>query len=378
MAEYLLLVLVAAGTTFLLATVARELAVRVGAVAAVRDRDVHAIPIPYFGGLAILAGLTAAILVADRLPFLGSPEQPSYLLEDARAALIGGLVICAVGVIDDLFELDAITKLAGQVLAASVVAVQGVQLYWLPIPGEATTNTFVFDEAQAGILTVFVIVATVNAVNFVDGLDGLAVGVICIGAVAFFSYAVLLAVVNRQSAATTAALLSAALIGSCLGFLPHNFYPARMFMGDSGSMLIGLMLACSVISLTGSFAPTAVTEGVGGATASLLPAVLPLMLPVAVLAIPFLDLVLAVVRRRRAGRSASAPDKQHLHHRLLEIGHSHRRAVLVMYLWAGLVAFGVVVVSLATGGLAFAGVGVLLLLTVLATFGIPGRQRGLL
>ena len=378
MAEYLLLVLVAAGTTFLLATVARELAVRVGAVAAVRDRDVHAIPIPYFGGLAILAGLTAAILVADRLPFLGSPEQPSYLLEDARAALIGGLVICAVGVIDDLFELDAITKLAGQVLAAGVVVVQGVQLYWLPIPGEATTNTFVFDEAQAGILTVFVIVATVNAVNFVDGLDGLAVGVICIGAVAFFSYAVLLAVVNRQSAATTAALLSAALIGSCLGFLPHNFYPARMFMGDSGSMLIGLMLACSVISLTGSFAPTAVTEGVGGATASLLPAVLPLMLPVAVLAIPFLDLVLAVVRRRRAGRSASAPDKQHLHHRLLEIGHSHRRAVLVMYLWAGLVAFGVVVVSLATGGLAFAGVGVLLLLTVLATFGIPGRQRGLL
>ena len=378
MAEYLLLVLVAAATTFLLATVARELAVRVGAVAAVRDRDVHAIPIPYFGGLAILAGLTAAIVVAGRLPFLGSPEQPPHLLQDARAALIGGLVICAVGVIDDLFELDAVTKLAGQVLAAGVVVVQGMQLYWLPIPGGATTNTFVFDEAQASILTVFVIVATVNAVNFVDGLDGLAVGVICIGAVAFFSYAVLLAVVNRQSAATTAALLSAALIGSCVGFLPHNFYPARMFMGDSGSMLIGLMLACSVISLTGSFPPAAVTEGVGGATASLLPALLPLVLPVAVLVVPFVDLVLAVVRRQRAGRSPSAPDKQHLHHRLLEIGHSHRRAVLVMYLWAGLVAFGVVVVSLATGGLAFAGVGVLLLLAVLATFGIPGRQRGLL
>ena len=378
MLEYLLIVLVAAVTTFLLATVARELAVRVGAVAVVRDRDVHAIPIPYFGGLAILAGLTAALVVAAHLPFLGNPQQPPHLLGDAWAVLLGGLVICAVGVIDDMFELDAITKLAGQVLAAGVIVVQGMQLYWLPIPGEATTNTFSFDEAQAAILTVFVIVATVNAVNFVDGLDGLAVGVICIGAVAFFSYVVLLAVVNRQTAATTAALLSAALVGACLGFLPHNFYPARMFMGDSGSMLIGLMLACSAISLTGQFPPAAVTEGVGEATASLLPALLPLVLPVAVLLIPFVDLVLAVVRRRRAGRSAFAPDKRHLHHRLLEIGHSHRRAVLVMYLWAGLVAFGVVAVSLATGGLAFIAVGALLLLAVLATFGIPRRQRGLL
>jgi UDP-GlcNAc:undecaprenyl-phosphate GlcNAc-1-phosphate transferase len=376
--EYLLIVLVAAGTTFLLATVARELAVRVGAVAHVRDRDVHAVPIPYFGGLAILGGLTAAFVVASQLPFLGDPQQPARLFHDGRAVLLGGLVICAVGVIDDLFELDAITKLAGQVLAAGVIVVQDMQLYWLPIPGGATTNTFVLDELQAGILTVFVIVVTVNAVNFVDGLDGLAVGVICIGAVAFFSYVVLLAVVNRQTAATTAALLCAALIGACLGFLPHNFYPARMFMGDSGSLLIGLMLACSAISLTGQFPPAAITEGVGGATASLLPALLPFVLPVAVLVIPFVDLILAVVRRRRAGRSPFAPDKRHLHHRLLEIGHSHRRAVLVMYLWAGLVAFGVVVVSLAAGGLALLGVGLMLIVAVLLTFGIPGRQRGLL
>ncbi|HLL07584.1 MAG TPA: undecaprenyl/decaprenyl-phosphate alpha-N-acetylglucosaminyl 1-phosphate transferase, partial [Nocardioidaceae bacterium] len=131
MREYLLILFVAAGTTYLLATVARELAVRVGAVAAVRDRDVHAIPIPYFGGVAILGGLAAALLLAQRLPFLGSSQDQVF--SDARAVLLGGLAICAVGVIDDLFELDAVTKLAGQVLAAGLVVVQGMQLYWLPL-----------------------------------------------------------------------------------------------------------------------------------------------------------------------------------------------------------------------------------------------------
>jgi len=376
MREYLLILLVAAGTTYLLATVARELAVRVGAVAAVRDRDVHAIPIPYFGGVAILGGLTAAMLLAQRLPFLGSSQDQVF--HDARAVLLGGLAICAVGVIDDLFELDALTKLAGQVLAAGLVVVQGMQLYWLPLPGGNSTTTFVFDGTQAAILTVLVIVGTVNAVNFVDGLDGLAVGVVGIGAVAFFSFAFVLAFENHLTRVTTAAFLTAALSGACLGFLPHNFFPARMFMGDSGSMLIGLVLACSAISLTGQFNPADVSEGVGNASASLLPALLPLVLPIAVLIVPFLDMALAVVRRTRAGRSPFAPDKQHLHHRLLEIGHSHRRAVLVMYLWAGLVAFGVVLVSLATGRVALLGTGGLALAALVATFGLPGRRRGLL
>jgi UDP-GlcNAc:undecaprenyl-phosphate GlcNAc-1-phosphate transferase len=150
-----------------------------------------------------------------------------------------------------------------------------------------------------------------------------------------------------------------------------------MFMGDSGALLIGFMLSCSAISLTGQADAGSLSEGVAGATASLLPAFLPLVLPVAVLVVPFVDLVLAVVRRTRAGRSPFSPDKQHLHHRLLEIGHSHRRAVLVMYLWAGLVAGGVVVVSLFAGWRSIAGVLLLLVLAVLATFGLPGRRRGL-
>jgi UDP-GlcNAc:undecaprenyl-phosphate/decaprenyl-phosphate GlcNAc-1-phosphate transferase len=145
-------------------------------------------------------------------------------------------------------------------------------------------------------------------------------------------------------------------------------------MGDSGSLLIGFLLACSAITLTGQFTTTTINQGVAGSNASLLPALLPLILPFAVLLVPFADLLLAVVRRTRAGRSPFAPDKKHLHHRLLEIGHSQRRAVLVMYLWAALVAFGVVVVSLFSGWWSAVGIGLMALTALLLTFGIPGHS----
>ena len=374
MREYVLVFITALAVTYVLAVPARELAIRTNAVARVRDRDVHEIPIPYFGGVAMFGGLVAAFLVAGQLPFLGHSPIRDLIFADARAVLIGGAVMCAVGVADDIFELDSVTKLAGQVLAAGVVVVQGVQFVWLPYPGGQTLNAFALDPSQAALLTIIVIVATVNAVNFIDGLDGLAAGVIGIGAVAFFSFSVSLVFLNDTERATTAALLTAALAGACFGFLPHNFFPARMFMGDSGSLLIGFLLACSAISLTGQFSTTTISRGVGGADASLLPALLPLFLPFSVLLVPFVDLLLAVVRRTRAGRSPYAPDKQHLHHRLLEIGHSQRRAVLVMYLWASLVAFGVVVVSLFSGWWSAAGISVMAGLALLLTFGVPGHS----
>ena len=141
-------------------------------------------------------------------------------------------------------------------------------------------------------------------------------------------------------------LLSAALAGACVGFLVHNFHPARVFMGDSGSMLIGLVLSATAITVTTQFSDVDIDDGGDGARASLLPMLLPVALPILILIVPLADLVLAVVRRTAAGRSPFAPDKQHLHHRLLEIGHSHRRAVVIMWLWAGLVGFGTVFVSL--------------------------------
>ncbi len=348
MREYLVLFTVAAAVTFLAAIPARSLALRVHAVAAVRDRDVHATPIPYGGGPALLAGLWAAYLTALHLPFLSTTAGD--LVEDAGAVLIGGTVICLVGVVDDVWELDALTKLFGQVAAASVVVALNVRFYYLPLSDEFN----VIDPLQADVVSVFLIVGTVNAVNFIDGLDGLAAGVIGIGASAFFGFAYVLAGQNNQSVATPAAMLTAGLAGACLGFLPHNFYPARMFMGDSGSMLIGLVMASSAITLTGSF--TASAQPIEGFSGSV--TLLPLVLPVAVLLVPFVDLVLAVIRRTRAGRSPFSPDKQHLHHRLLEMGHSQRRAVVVMYLLAALIAFGTVALSLSTRWQVAAAVGV--------------------
>lgn len=374
MREYLLIFFVALAVTYLLAVLARELAMRTGAFARVRDRDVHEIPIPYFGGVAMMAGLLAAYAVAAKLPSLSSSPSADVIFHDARAVLLGGAVICLVGILDDLFELDAVTKFVGEVLAAATVVAQGVQIYWIPLPGIGTLPTFSLGGSQAALLTILLIVTTVNAVNFLDGLDGLAAGVVGIGAVAFFAYSVLLVFVNDQEKATTAAMLTAALAGVCLGFLPHNFFPARIFMGDSGALLIGFLLACSTISLTGQYPTSRIPQGLFGASASLLPAMLPLILPVAVLLVPFLDLVLAIVRRTRAGLSPFAPDKKHLHHQLLEIGHSQRRAVMVMYLWASLVAFGSVVVSLFSGWWSAVGLTAMTATALLVTFGVPGHE----
>ncbi len=371
MREYVLVFLVAATVTYLLTVVAREIALRTGAVAKVRDRDVHAEPIPYLGGLAMLGGLVAAYFVARELPFLSSRSDP-FVFRDAGIVLIAGAMICAIGVLDDLFELDALTKLGGQILAAGFLVFQNVQ--YLFFTG-ANDVQIAYDPAQGALLTVFIVVATVNAVNFVDGLDGLAAGVVCIGAMAFFVFCYQVSRFNDQSLATTGALLSAMLAGACIGFLPHNFNPARLFMGDSGSMLIGLVLSASAITLTGQFDPGDISKGAMGTQASFLVTLLPVLLPLAILVVPLADLVLAVVRRTRAGRSPMAPDKQHLHHRLLEIGHSQRRAVLIMWMWAALIAFGMVLVSLYTGLWMWFSLAAMLALTVLMTFVLPRLRK---
>jgi UDP-GlcNAc:undecaprenyl-phosphate GlcNAc-1-phosphate transferase len=364
--EYALVFLVAAAVTYLLTVVAREIALRTGAVAAVRDRDVHAEPIPYLGGLAMLGGLVAAYLVARELPFL-STSAP-FVFRDAGIVIIAGAMICAVGVLDDLFELDALTKLGGQVLAAGFLIFSGIQYTFISTPSGVQ---FALDPAQGALLTVLIVVATVNAVNFVDGLDGLAAGVVGIGAAAFFVFCYQLSNLNGVTLATTGALLSAALAGACAGFLPHNFHPARLFMGDSGSMLLGLVLSASAVTLSGQFSGSQITQGAGGSQASLLPTLLPVLLPVSILIVPIVDLLLAVVRRTRAGRSPFAPDKQHLHHRLLEIGHSQRRAVFIMWMWAGLVAVGTVLASLYTGPLMWVSLAGMALVTIALTFVLP-------
>ncbi len=370
MREYLVVFLVAASVTYLLTVVAREIALRTGAVAAVRDRDVHAEPIPYLGGLAMLGGLVAAYLVAKELPFLSTSN--AFTFPDAEAVLIAGALVCGVGVLDDIFDLDALTKFGGQVIAVGLLIYNGIQFRFFFAPND---EQFSLDPAQGALLTALIVVATVNAVNFVDGLDGLAAGVVGISALAFFVYCYELTRINDVDRATTGALLSAALAGACIGFLIHNFHPARLFMGDSGSMLIGLVLSATAITVTTQFSSEDIALGADGARASWLPMLLPVALPILILIVPLMDLVLAVVRRTRAGRSPFAPDKQHLHHRLLEIGHSHRRAVVIMWVWAGVIAFSTVLASLYTGPPVWFAVSGGFTLAVLLTFVLPVLHR---
>ena len=365
MREYLLVFLVSLSVTYLLTVVAREIALRTGAVAAVRDRDVHAVPIPYLGGLAMLGGLVAAYAVARELPFLSMSD--AFVFRDAGIVLLAGALVCGVGVLDDIFELDALTKLGGQVLAAALLVAMGVRFYWFPAPDG---NMVSVSDAQGAVLTFVVVIGTMNAVNFVDGLDGLAAGVVGIGAVAFFLYCYQLSDANNLTLATTGALLSAALAGACAGFLPHNFHPARLFMGDSGSMLIGLVLSASALTLTGQFFGMPTSAG-----NSLFVTVLPVLLPISLLMVPIVDMVLAIVRRTRAGRSPMSADKQHLHHRLLEIGHSQRRAVLIMWMWAATVAAGAVIVSLKRGEWVWWSLGTMVAATITLTFVLPRVQR---
>jgi UDP-GlcNAc:undecaprenyl-phosphate GlcNAc-1-phosphate transferase len=365
--EYLLVLFVAAAVTYLLTPVARRFAIRSGAMAQPRDRDVHAVPTPRLGGLAMYAGVCAAFLVASTLPALSRV----FKFSDVEAVVVGGGIVVLLGAVDDRWGIDALTKLAGQVVAAGVMVLIGLQLLTLTLPGVGAIAL----GPESVLLTVIITLLTVNAINFIDGLDGLAAGVGAIAALALFAFSYSLAsgVLTgglAQDRITSPTLIAVVLAGACLGFLPHNFNPARIFMGDSGSMLIGLMLAGSVLSLTGQ------NNYANLQASASIPVLLPLLLPFAVLAVPIVDLLLAVVRRTRAGRSPFAPDKEHLHHRLMEIGHSHTRAVLIMYFWTALLAFGAVAVSVTSGPLpVLAGLGLVAALALVVS-NVPRLRAG--
>ncbi|MCW2696262.1 MAG: hypothetical protein JWR62_1347, partial [Modestobacter sp.] len=368
MREYVVVLLTAAVVTFLATPVVRVAAIRMRMMAAVRERDVHVIPTPRGGGVAMYLGVVAAALVATRLPSLQRTFEDSQTV----GVLIAGGLICLLGVLDDRFSLDALTKLTGQIAAAGVMVLLGVQLLYLFLP-VADIGTLILGPSVGVPATILLTVLTVNALNFIDGLDGLAAGVSAIAALAFFAYSYHLGLVGYDDVASAPALITAVLAGACLGFLPHNFSPARIFMGDSGSMMVGLMLSAAAVSATGQADPQTFDSA-----ASLLPLALPLLVPIAVLFIPVADLVLAVVRRTRRGRSPFAPDKMHLHHRLLSIGHSHRRAVLIMYFWASLLSFGAVALSI-TGGTVevLVVIGALLVVGVVVVLSPRARQAAI-
>ncbi|WP_406332890.1 MraY family glycosyltransferase [Streptomyces sp. NBC_00203] len=366
MREYLLTLCITAAVTYLLTGPVRKFAIVAGAMPEIRARDVHREPTPRLGGIAMFFGLCAGLLVADHLKNLNAVFSNS---NEPRALLSGAALIWLIGVLDDKFEIDALIKLGGQMIAAGVMVMQGLTILWLPIPG---VGLVALTQWQGTLLTVALVVITINAVNFVDGLDGLAAGMVCIAAAASFLYAYRIWYSYGIEAAAPATLFAAVLMGMCLGFLPHNMHPARIFMGDSGSMLIGLVLSAGAISITGQVDPDAMNLFSGSernTVHQMVPVYIPLLLPLTIIAVPAADLVLAIVRRTWRGQSPFAADRGHLHHRLLEVGHSHSRAVLIMYFWCATIAFGALAYSVNSGAMwsvlvivALSAVGLVLLL----------------
>jgi UDP-GlcNAc:undecaprenyl-phosphate/decaprenyl-phosphate GlcNAc-1-phosphate transferase len=328
---YVLTVGIAAGVTWAFSIVILRLSHRYRLYPKIRSRDVHTQPTPRLGGVAMFLGALVAIVVAWFIPPLRSAFGDTW---QVATILLAALIIVVMGVIDDLWDLDWITKLAGQFIAAGVLAFGGTQIALIPLGG-----ILLFSPFQSLILTVFVVVLVMNAVNFVDGLDGLVAGVAVIANGTFFVYTYLQQSLHNLSYFNLAALVSAVLIGICLGFLPVNFHPAKMFMGDSGALLVGLLMAVSAINVTGEIDPTQVAAGRIDHS-SLIVAYIPILLPFAILIIPLLDFGLAILRRLRAGKSPFSADRKHLHHRLLDMGHSHLHAVLIFYAWTLVASVG--------------------------------------
>ncbi len=361
--ELALLTLVSAAVSYLLTGVVRWAIIRSGRLDAPRTRDVHDMPKPSLGGVAMFTGALTAIWLASELPALTRGFPPST--GDMPAVVVAAFFLLITGVLDDLFDLDALAKLLGQVASALAMSVMGLTWYIIYVPG---VGTVILDPVLSTVLTVVFTVALINALNFVDGIDGLAAGLGMIAAAALLVYSMIM--LYDQGGAVSAyppAMISAVLLGACAGFLPHNFEPARIFMGDSGAMFIGLMLAAASTSASGRISPSMY------GTADVFALMAPVIIVVAALSVPLLDLFMAVVRRTSQGRSPFSPDKRHLHHRLLAMGHSHRDVVLVLYMWLSVVAYGAVGTTMFPLPFVAVTFGLALIAAAVVTFG-PTRR----
>jgi UDP-GlcNAc:undecaprenyl-phosphate/decaprenyl-phosphate GlcNAc-1-phosphate transferase len=330
-------------TALAMTPLVRRFALRIGFVARPNERSMHQEPKPYLGGLAIFLAFAVAVVAGY-----------GFRDEKILGILTGGLLVLLLGILDDRYDLKPVVKLLGQVVAAAVlVYVWDVRIYGIINPFNETWLSFGW---WSGPLTLFWIVAFMNVVNFIDGLDGLAAGISSIAALT-------LLLVAMQQQQSSAVLLTAALAGASIGFLRYNFNPAKIFMGDAGAMFLGYILAA--VSVHGVL-KSAATVGV--------------IVPVLALALPIFDTAFAIVRRVSSGRSIGQADKDHLHHRLLRLGLSHRSTVLVMWAasaWIGLSAVAVADLTLSRA-LIILGMVALVVLFVAARAGLlgVGREQG--
>lgn len=325
MKVYVLLMLIAVGVTVLVTPVVRFACLHWRLVPKLRDRDIQTVPIPRLGGIAMTIGFTTTMLVASTMPYMA----PVFSTSVPWAVVGAAIAMQTLGVIDDLFELDWLTKLSGQMLITGAMALAGVQLVSFPIFGLTIGSS-----RLSLILTLLVVVAIINAVNFIDGLDGLAAGVVAIGAAAFFIYSYALSrIMSAGTYATTASLVVIALVGVCGGFLWFNFHPSTIMMGG-GAETLGLILAAAGIIVTGQINPSVLQ------TQQILVALLPILLPLSVIIVPMGDLVATSILRILRGNSPFHADRSHFHDHLLARGHSHRGVVAILWLWTAQVGFG--------------------------------------
>jgi UDP-GlcNAc:undecaprenyl-phosphate GlcNAc-1-phosphate transferase len=323
---YLIVLLVAVGTTALTTPFVRALAVRVGAVVAPDERRVHLRPTATLGGLAMFLGFLAGMAAASQLhqfdPVFEGTSEPLGIL-------LAATVIFAVGVLDDLREVSAPAKVAGMVLAGGVLSLLGVTMLYFRIP---FGGSFALSPDLAPLITVLWVVGMANAVNLIDGLDGLAAGIVGIAAGAFALYSSKLFHLGLLPNASNSIspLIAVIVLGMCVGFLPFNFHPAKIFMGDGGALLLGLLMASSTLLVAGQTA-----EDVNGSTFFFFA---PLFIPFVILGVPMLDTAFAIVRRASRRSGVSVADKDHLHHRLMRLGHGQRRSVLILWAWTAILS----------------------------------------
>jgi UDP-GlcNAc:undecaprenyl-phosphate/decaprenyl-phosphate GlcNAc-1-phosphate transferase len=360
-AEYGLVLAVAALATWVFGFWVRRASVRLGAVVLPDERHVHAVPTPTAGGAAMFAAVLLAMFVASRLGRFDAAFESSEPL----GVVLAAAVMFLVGLVDDFREVSAPAKLAGQVLAGTVLSFLGVTMFYFRVP---FLDIVSISPDLAPLLTVLWVVAIANAVNLIDGLDGLAAGIVAIAAGAFFVYGDRLSGAGLLPSDNVGPLVAVIVCGVCLGFLPHNFHPARMFMGDAGSLLLGLLMAASTMVVGGRTA-----DQFSGQTYFFFA---PIFIPLFVLGVPILDTLFAILRRSVRRTRLSAPDKEHLHHRIMRLGHGHRRSVVILWAWTAILS-GIVLFPTFTNegnaAIPFVGAG---LVVALYTMFHPGvRQR---